>query len=185
MQWSRWYCWKWRLQRHQSQRWMSEGLAWALSARWSRGAHVSEIGKAHFQLGAVFINKQQIWVLNDYILAWNSNKRVQCRNQSNLCVRSQALLLLVFSPALESWSDIYTGPTSCLILPQMFFSFVFYPPLSFCCLARLYLLHIMSRHAPYCWLATSLFWYSARLSFLQRFWKITYPAFNNIFENAN
>ncbi len=32
--------------------------------------------------------------------------------------------------------------------------------------------------APYCWLATSLFWYSCLLSFLKRFWKIAYPAFN-------
>ncbi len=97
------------------------------------------------------------------------------------------LPLLEFSPVLESWSDIYTGPTSCLIVPQTFSSFVFYPPsLSFTRLARLMsvlctegsLLHIMSRHAPYCWLATSLFWYSAQLSFLKHFWKITYPTFN-------
>ncbi len=45
---------------------------------------------------------------------------------------------------------------------KTFSSFVFYPPsLSFCRSARLFtersLLHIMSRHAPYCWLATSLF----------------------------
>ncbi len=77
-----------------------------------------------------------------------------------------ALPLLEFSPALESWSDIYTGPTSCLVVQQTFSSFVFYPPsLSFCRSARLFtersLLHIMSRHATYCWLATSLFWYSA------------------------
>ncbi len=66
-------------------------------------------------------------------------------------------------------------------------SFVFYPPsLSFCRRSAnvrhvhwaLSLLCIMSRHAPYCWLATSLFWYSARLSFLKRFWKNTYPTFN-------
>ncbi len=30
------------------------------------------------------------------------------------------LPLLEFSPALESWSDIYMGPISCLIVPQMF-----------------------------------------------------------------
>ncbi len=30
------------------------------------------------------------------------------------------LPLLEFSPALESWSDIYTGPTSWLIIPQTF-----------------------------------------------------------------
>ncbi len=42
------------------------------------------------------------------------------------------------------------------------FLFCFYPPsLSFCRSARLFtersLLHIMSRHAPYCWLATVCF----------------------------
>ncbi len=86
------------------------------------------------------------------------------------------LPLLEFSPALKNWSDIYTGPTSCLIVSQKFSSFVIcLPSLSFCRSARLFaersLLHIMSRHAPYSWLATSLFWYSARL------WKITYPTF--------
>ncbi len=65
-------------------------------------------------------------------------------------------------PALESWSDIYTGPTSCLIVLQKFSSFDFYQPsLSFCHSARLFtersLLHIMSRHAPYCWLATTFY----------------------------
>ncbi len=39
------------------------------------------------------------------------------------------------------------------------------------------LLCIMSRHAPYCWLATSLFWYSAPTRFLKRFWKNAYPTF--------
>ncbi len=38
------------------------------------------------------------------------------KKQSNLCIQSQNLLFLEFSPALESWSDIYTGPTSCLIV---------------------------------------------------------------------
>ncbi len=41
------------------------------------------------------------------------------------------------------------------------------------------LLCIMSRHAPYCWLATSLFWYSAPTRFLKRFWKNAYPTFNS------
>ncbi len=31
--------------------------------------------------------------------------------------------------------------------------------------------------APYCWLATSLFWYSALTRFPKRFWKNTYPTF--------
>ncbi len=84
------------------------------------------------------------------------------------------------------------GPASCLIVSLLlcrrcFPLLFFYPPsLSFChhsarlmsvmCTERS-LLPIMSRHAPYCWLATSFFWYSARLSFLKRFWKNTYPTF--------
>ncbi len=48
---------------------MSEGLAefmllslgyMSMSAWLSRGAHGSEIGEAHFQIGAVFINGPQI-----------------------------------------------------------------------------------------------------------------------------
>ncbi len=77
-------------------------------------------------------------------------------------------------------SDIYTCPTSSLIVPQAFSSFVFYlPSLSFCHSARLFtersLLHIMSRHAPYCWLATSLFWYSALTPFSKTFLKNCLP----------
>ncbi len=79
------------------------------------------------------------------------------------------LPLLEFSPTLESWSDIYTGPTSCLFIPQIFSAFVFYPPsLSVTrlgCSLNSSLLHIMSRHAPYSWLATSLFWYSVPTQF--------------------
>ncbi len=60
---------------------MSEGLAERKAARgrymstehpviaWS-----SEIGIANFQIGSVFINKPQIWVLNNYILAWKTLK---------------------------------------------------------------------------------------------------------------
>ncbi len=57
---------------------MSEGLAehnadtWALSTRWSPGA--PEIGIANFQIGVIFINKPQIWVLNNYIIAWKTLK---------------------------------------------------------------------------------------------------------------
>ncbi len=64
------------------------------------------------------------------------------------------------------------------------FWFCFLSAISFCHSARLFtersLLHIMSRHAPYCWLATSLFWYSAPTlkRFLKHFWKIAYPTFN-------
>ncbi len=158
-----------------------------MSTRWSRGAHVSEIGEAHFQI--VFINKPQIWVLNNYILAWN--KRDQCRPALAVVARGTSgvnTVLLTYREETKRprrpiaglpaapWvlssagklirSDIYSCPTSCLIVPQAFSSFVFYlPSLSFCRSARLFtersLLHIMSRHAPYCWLATSLFWYSA------------------------
>ncbi len=67
-------------------------------------------------------------------------------------------------------------------VPQTFSSFVFYPPSpSFChrsarlmsvmCTERS-LLCIMSRHTPYCWLATSLFWYWARFfskAFLKKY----------------
>ncbi len=60
--------------------------------------------------------------------------RVRCRHGvTNLSRRNKATSasnrrppLLEFSPALESWSDIYTGPTSCLIVPQTFSSFVFF-----------------------------------------------------------
>ncbi len=60
---------------------MSEGLAEHKAARggymstehpvidWS-----SEIGIANFQIGSVFINKPQIWVLNNYILTWKTLK---------------------------------------------------------------------------------------------------------------
>ncbi len=34
----------------------------------------SEISIANFQIGSVFINKPQIWVLNNYILAWKTRK---------------------------------------------------------------------------------------------------------------
>ncbi len=34
----------------------------------------SEIGIANFQIGVIFINKPQIWVLNNYILTWKTLK---------------------------------------------------------------------------------------------------------------
>ncbi len=63
-------------------------------------------------------------------------------------------------PALDSWStDVLR-----------FF---------FCHSSRLFtkrfLLHIMSRHAPYYWLATSLFWYSAPTQFSKMFLKNDTP----------
>ncbi len=73
-------------------------------------------------------------------------------------------------------------------VPQTFSSFVFLSAISIflSLLASANVRHvhcwalsplIMSRHAPYCWLATSLFWYSAPTRFLKRFWKNTYPTF--------
>ncbi len=59
---------------------MSEGLAECKAAlggyksterpviAWS-----AEIGIANFQIGAIFINKQQIWVLNNYVLTWKNS----------------------------------------------------------------------------------------------------------------
>ncbi len=92
------------------------------------------------------------------------------------------LPLLEFSPALESWSDpIFTRPTSCLIIPEKFSSFVFYPPsLSVCHSARLF-----TEHCSISWVDTPLnadwlhvyFGIRPRLSSLKRFWKIAYPAF--------
>ncbi len=85
------------------------------------------------------------------------------------------LPLLEFSPALESWSDIYTGPTSCLFIPQIFSAFVFYPPsLSVTRLGCS--LNVLSSTS---WVDTPLtadwlrvcFGTRSRLSFLMRFWK--------------
>ncbi len=73
---------------------MSEGLAevrllssgyMSTECRWPCGAHVSEISEAHFQIGAVFINKLQIWVLNNYILTWNTC--FQCRQALSVAAR--------------------------------------------------------------------------------------------------
>ncbi len=75
-------------------------------------------------------------------------------------------------------SDIYTGPTSCLIVPQTFSSLVFLSAFSiFRSLGsavhwRLSLLHTTSRHAPYCWLAKSFFRHTARLKFKSIFEKL-------------
>ncbi len=94
------------------------------------------------------------------------------------------LPLLEFSPALESWSDpIFTR----VLLLALSFCRRFprnssFP--SFCRLARLFtehsLLHIMSTHAPYCWLATSLFWYSAPTQFSKAFKKKYLPHLSQV-----
>ncbi len=83
--------------------------------------------------------------------------------------------LLEFSTPLESCSDIYAGPTSCPIVTLHFNAwFLRYFPIfifHFC----LYIIHllistqiersllsIITRHAPHCWLAASVFWDTVR-----------------------
>ncbi len=54
------------------------------------------------------------------------------KKQCNLGVRFEPFLLLEFSPPLESCSDIYAGPTICLIVTLLFnVSFLWYFPLFF------------------------------------------------------
>ncbi len=63
------------------------------------------------------------------------------------------------------------------------FLFCFLSALSIFCRRSARLMSVMctderrSLPAPYCWLATSLFWYSALTRFLKRFWKNAYPTF--------
>ncbi len=66
----------------------------------------------------------------------------------------------------------------CFFIRHLYLSVVAWIMSVMCTDARS-LLCIMSRHAPYCWLATSLFWYSAPTRFLKRFWKNAYPTFNS------
>ncbi len=147
---------------------MSEGLAevrllssgyMSTACRWPCGAHVSEISEAHFQIGAVFINKLQILVLNNYILTWNTcfqwrqalsvvAQHVWFRHSvTHLPRKNKATSASNHRPSAP-WvlpsagklirSDICTCPTSCLIVPQTFSSFVFYrPSLSFCHLSSI------------------------------------------------
>ena len=49
-----------------------------MNARCSPGSHNSENVRCIFQIGAVFINKPQIWALHNYILAWNTLKITFC-----------------------------------------------------------------------------------------------------------
>ncbi len=52
------------------------------------------------------------------------------KKQRNLCVWFEPFPLLEFSPPLESCSDIYVGPTSCLIVTLLFnVLFLWYFPL--------------------------------------------------------
>ncbi len=108
------------------------------------------------------------------------------KKQMNLGIRSQAFPLLQFSPVLESWSDIYSGPTSCLIVSVLLFVCLFcflsaiiyisvFAQLMVVLCTEHSLLPIMSRHASYCWLVTSLFWYSAQTQFSKAFLKKCIP----------
>ncbi len=91
------------------------------------------------------------------------------------------LPLLEFSPALESWFDIYTGPTSCLIVPQTFSFFICHLYLS---VARLMSVRCTEPSST-SWVDTPLtadwlhvcFGTQPWLSFLKRFWKMTYTTF--------
>ncbi len=107
------------------------------------------------------------------------------KKQSNLVIRSHAYRSLSF---LHRWKadPIFTRVLRLALSFRRHFPLLFfYPPsLSFCRRsARLMsvlctvcsLLHIMSRHAPYCWLATSLFWYSAPTQFSKAFLKNDIP----------
>ncbi len=78
-------------------------------------------------------------------------------------------------------SGVDTVPS---FVPNKFSSFVFYLPFLSFCHRSAQLIPIMCTersllwspdHDLYCWLASSLFWYSARLSFLKRLKKNTYP----------
>ncbi len=145
--------------------------------------------------------KPQIWVLNDYILPWNT--RVQCRQTlavvvrrvrfrhdvTRLSERNKATSASDRRPSapwvLSSAGKLIRYLHGSYFLPYrsadvFLFSFFYPPSLSFCLSARLFtqrsLLLIMSRHAPYCWLATSLFWYSTPTQFSKVFEKsLTLP----------
>ncbi len=98
--------------------------------------------------------------------------------------------------AVAAWRDTTTVASGVDTVKAFFcsadvFLFCFYPPsLSFChrsawlmsimCTDERSLLQIMSRHAPYCWLATSLFWYRADSVFQNGFEKIHTPPLNKI-----
>ncbi len=157
-----------------------------------------------FSNNAVFINKPQIWVLNNYILAWNT--RVQCRqtlavaarhvrcrhgvNVTHLSRRNKATSASDRRPfrslsSLQRWkADPIQYLHMSYFLPYRsadVFLFCFHPPsLSFCHSARLF-----TEHCSISWVDTPLnadwlqvcFGTRPWLSFLKRFWKIAYPAF--------
>ncbi len=72
---------------------MSEGLAevMLLSSGYMSGDRVELTSpKSAKHIGAVFINKPQIWVLNNYILSWNTC--VQCRQALAVTVLAARLV---------------------------------------------------------------------------------------------
>ncbi len=92
------------------------------------------------------------------------------KKQHNLGVRFEPVPLLEFYPSLESCSDIYAGPTSCLIITLLFnVLFLRYFPFRYfqfslslidLLISVLYTqieLCIITKHAPDCWLAASVF----------------------------
>ncbi len=98
---------------------------------------------------------------------------IKKKKKRNLCVQFQAFLLLEFSPPLESCSNMYAGPTSCMIMNLFYVLFLWYFPyfishlsLSIvdllisvlCTQIEQSIIRILNRHAPYRWLATSVFW---------------------------
>ncbi len=147
---------------------MSEELArgfallFRIHERWAPGDRVDLIG-------TVFINKPQILVLNNYILAWNT--RVQCRQTLAVAarhvwcrhgVRNKATLASDRRPSapwvLSSAGKLIRYLHGSHFLPYLSAD-IFLFNFSFCHSARLFtehsLLHIMSGHAPCCWLATN------------------------------
>ncbi len=101
------------------------------------------------------------------------------KKQRNFTVRFKLFPLLEFSPPLESCSDIYTGPTSCLVVTLLFnvlflwFFLFFISHLSLsivdllisvlCTQTERSLLSVITRCAPHCWLAISVFWDTVRV----------------------
>ncbi len=120
--------------------------------------------------------------------------RIQCRQTLVVAVR-------VSGGGISVWQSIASGDTVSfrsfssfqrwkadsiftwvLLLALSFrrrFPLLFFSGISFCHSARLFtersLLHIMSRHAPYGWLAKRLFWYLALAPFSKVFLKNYIP----------
>ncbi len=109
----------------------------------------------------------------DKLCETKQNQRYSPVKRNNTTSASDSRSLSV-SPPLECCSDIYTVPTSCLIITLLFnVLFLCYFPLFSIChfslsvvdllISVLYtqiersFLSISTRHAPYCWLAASVF----------------------------